>query len=55
MEINWVIVGIVAAVSLGLIAYLIRQNQKDQKKVTRYFNTENADSLEEEDELNNNR
>ncbi|MDI9257151.1 MULTISPECIES: hypothetical protein [Flavobacterium] len=55
MEINWVIIGIVVVFGLGLVAYLIRQNQKDQEKVNRHFNSDFPSNLEEEDELNNDR
>jgi uncharacterized membrane-anchored protein YhcB (DUF1043 family) len=55
MEINWIIIAIVAVVAVGLIAYLITQNQKDQKKVTKYFNEDTTELLDEEDELNNQR
>ena len=54
MEINWIIIGIVVATLLALIVYLIKQNQKDQKKVTRHFNADATEFSEEEDELNNN-
>ena len=53
MEINWIIIVAVAIVVLGLIVYLIRQNQKDEKEVTRFFNTDISELNEEEDELNN--
>lgn len=53
MEINWIIIGIVAATLLALIVYLIKQNQKT-KKVTRHFNADTTEFYEEEDELNNN-
>lgn len=54
MEINWIIIGIVVATLLALIVYLIKQNQKDQQKVTRYFNADTTELSEEEEELNNN-
>lgn len=53
MEINWIIITVVAIAAIGLVAYLIRQNQKDQKKVTKYFNTDTSELTEEEEELNN--
>ncbi|WP_396193680.1 hypothetical protein [Flavobacterium sp.] len=53
MEINWIIIIIVAIAAIGLVAYLIRQNQKDEKKVTAYFNTDLTEITEEEEELNN--
>lgn len=54
MEINWIIIGIVVATLLVLIVYLVKQNQKDQQKVTRHFNADTTELSEEEDELNNN-
>lgn len=54
MEINWIIIGIVAASVLGLVLYLVKQNQKDQQKVTEHFNA-NPTELSEEEELNNER
>ncbi|RKS03285.1 MULTISPECIES: hypothetical protein [unclassified Flavobacterium] len=53
MEINWIVIVIVAIVALGLVAYLVRQNQKDKKKVTKYFNANPSELSEEEEELNN--
>lgn len=53
MEINWIIIAIVGVIAIGLVAYLIRQNQKDKKKVTKYFNADTSELTEEEDELNN--
>ena len=38
MEINWNIVIIVGVIAVALIAYLIRQNFKDQKDVEKHFN-----------------
>lgn len=55
METNWIIIAIVALVVVGLIAYLITQNQKDQNEVTKYFNADASKLNEEEDELNNER
>ncbi|MFN3754111.1 hypothetical protein [Flavobacterium sp.] len=55
MEINWIIIVIVAIAAIGLVAYLIRQNQKDKEKVTKYFNANTSEFTDEEDELNNQR
>lgn len=55
MEINWIIIAIVVLIAVGLIAYLINQNQKDQNEVTKYFNADSSKMNEEEDELNNER
>jgi uncharacterized protein YoxC len=55
MEINWKIIAIVAIAAIGLVVYLIRQNQKDQDKVVKYFNQDTSELTEEEEELNNER
>lgn len=55
MEINWIIIIIVAIAAVGLVVYLVRQNQKDQEKVTKYFNANPSELTEEEEELNNER
>lgn len=55
MKINWIIIILVAVAAIGLIAYLIWQNQKDKKKVSQYFNTDITALTEEEEELNNSR
>lgn len=53
---NWIIIITVLVVALGLIAFLISQNQKDKKEVTKYFNTEFPDpEFIEEEELNDER
>jgi uncharacterized membrane protein len=53
MEINWIIIVIVAVAAIGLVAYLMFQNQKDKEEVTNYFNTDTSELMEEEEELNN--
>lgn len=55
METNWIIIAAVLVVALGLIAYLIRQNQKDKEEVTKHFNAEASEFIEEEEELNDER
>ena len=49
MEINWTILGIVAAVLIVLIVFMIRKNQKEKKKLTEFLN--NDFKKAEEDEL----
>jgi uncharacterized membrane-anchored protein YhcB (DUF1043 family) len=53
METNWIIIGLVLAVVLVLIVYLIKQNQKDQRKVTQHFNATSTNYPIDEEELNN--
>ena len=38
MEINWIIVGIVAVLAIGIVAYLLRQNRKDRREYEEYLN-----------------
>ncbi len=51
---NWIVIIIVLIFALGLIAYLIRQNQKDKEEVTKHFNGDASEFIEE-DELNDER
>jgi hypothetical protein len=37
MEVNWTVLGIVAFCAIILIVYLIRENLKDKKEVTKFF------------------
>lgn len=55
MQINWIIIIAIIILALGLVAYLIWKNQKDQKKVTEYFNSDLPEINDEEEELNNER
>lgn len=52
MQINWILIGSVIIIGIALILYLIRQNQKDKKEVTEYFNKETSHFPEEESEIN---
>jgi beta-lactam-binding protein with PASTA domain len=52
MEINWIIVGIVAICVVILIVFLIRKNQKDKKKYTHFLNNDYKKANEEESDLN---
>jgi len=54
MEINWILVAIVSVCAIALIIYLIKQNKKDKKEVTKYFNAETKiinESEQDEDEV----
>jgi len=42
MEVNWVVLGIVAFCAIILIVYLVRRNLKDKVEVTKFFNEEVA-------------
>jgi len=37
MEVNWTVLGIVGFCAILLIVYLIRENLKDKKEVTKFF------------------
>ncbi|MCV9930266.1 hypothetical protein OIU83_21590 [Flavobacterium sp. LS1R49] len=49
MEINWLILGIVAVGLIILILFTIKKNQKDKKKLTEFLN--NDFKRAEEDDL----
>ena len=53
MEINWTVLGIVAFCAIILIVYLFRENLKDKKEVTKFFNEEikTKKNVESDDEL----
>lgn len=55
MEINWILIAVVALIAIGLVTYSIYKNQKDQDKVVKYFNKNTSELTEEEEELNNER
>ena len=40
MQTNWILISVVIIIGIALVLYLIIQNQKDKKKVTKYFNDE---------------
>lgn len=50
MEINWVIVIVIALCAIGLIIYLFKQNQKDKKNLVKKLNEDYKKS--EKTELN---
>lgn len=52
MKINWIVVGIVIFCALILIVFLIRKNQKEQKKYTDFLNNDFKKADEEESDLN---
>ena len=51
METSWIIIGIVLVCSIALILYLIRRNQKDKEEVTRFFDTETENELEQKKDI----
>ena len=54
---NWVIIIAVLVLVLGLITYLICQNQKDKNQATKHFDAEFPDPefINEDEELNRQR
>lgn len=48
MEINWIIIGVVAVVLMLLILFMIRKNQKEKKKLTEFLNNDYKKSKEDE-------
>lgn len=52
MQANYLIIGIVVILAIALIVYLIRQNRKDEKKVTEFFDREASSFHDEESDLN---
>jgi hypothetical protein len=50
MKIDWIIVAIVGVGAIILIFLLVRQNLKDKKDATRFFNEQYKTNIEEESE-----
>jgi preprotein translocase subunit YajC len=53
MEINWTTLGIVAAVLIVLIVFMIRKNQKEKRKLTEFLNNDFKKSEEDEPDVDN--
>ena len=43
METNWIIVGIALVGAILLVAFLIKQNRKDEKELIEYLDKEEAE------------
>ncbi|MDR7209707.1 hypothetical protein [Flavobacterium piscis] len=54
MEINWIIIGIVAVFVVVLIVFTIRKNQKEKKKLTDLLNNDFKKAEEDEPDFDNN-
>lgn len=52
MEINWILLGIIAVFVIILILFIIRVNQKDKKKYTNFLNNDFIKAPEEEVDSN---
>lgn len=50
MEINYLIVGIVVVIAISLLVFMIRRNQKDQKKFEKDFNQSELEPDKHRDE-----
>lgn len=53
MEINWIILGVVAVVLIALIIFMIRKNQKEKRKLTDLLNNDFKKSDEDEPDFDN--
>jgi preprotein translocase subunit YajC len=52
MEINWIIVSVLAFFVVVFIIFLIKENQKAKKKYTHFLNTDFKKAEEVESDLN---
>jgi preprotein translocase subunit YajC len=52
MEINWILLGIIAVFVIILVLFIIRVNQKDKKKYTNFLNNDFKKTPEEEVDSN---
>lgn len=55
METQWIVIGGVLLAAIVLVVYLIRQNNKDEKDVTAFFNRDQRNTHEEDSERNDER
>ena len=46
METNWIIIGVVLAILVAVVIYLIVRNHKDEEKVVESFNETDVDDVE---------
>ncbi|MFV8341870.1 hypothetical protein [Flavobacterium sp. XS2P39] len=53
MEINWIVVGILAVCAIVLIVFIIKKNQKDKKEYTTFLNNDYKKANQDESDLNN--
>lgn len=53
MEINWIVLGVVAFVLIALILFMIKKNQKEKKKLTHLLNNDFKKSDEDEPDFDN--
>lgn len=53
MEINWIVIGIVAVVLIALIIFMIRKNQKEKRKLADLLNNDFKKSDEDEPDFDN--
>ncbi|MCI9844232.1 hypothetical protein [Flavobacterium pectinovorum] len=53
MEINWIVIGVVAIVLIALILFMIKKNQKEKKKLTDFLNNDFKKAEEDEPDFDN--
>ena len=53
MEINWILIGVVAIVLIVLILFMIKKNQKEKKKYTELLDNDFKKSEEDETDFDN--
>ncbi|WP_167522113.1 hypothetical protein [Flavobacterium fluviatile] len=53
MEINWIVIGVIALVLIVLILFMIRKNQKEKKKLMDFLNNDFKKSDEDEPDFDN--
>lgn len=53
MEINWILIGVVAIVLIVLILFMIKKNQKEKKKYTELLNNDFKKSEKDETDFDN--
>ncbi|CAD0002759.1 hypothetical protein [Flavobacterium chungangense] len=53
MEINWIIIGIVAVVLIALILFTVKKNQKEKKKLMELLNNDFKKADEDEPDFDN--
>ncbi|MEO7976909.1 hypothetical protein [Flavobacterium sp.] len=53
MEINWVIIGILAVCVIIFVVFTVRKNQKEKKKLTNLLNNDFKKSEEDEPDFDN--
>ena len=53
MEINWIVIGVVALVLIVLVLFMIKKNQKEKRKLKDLLNNDFKKSEEDEADFDN--